>query len=51
LDQASLDSINKLNDNMRKMSDALDRFESVDKGIARLADSFEKLVVILGNKK
>lgn len=32
------------------MADALDRFESVDQGIARLAESFEKLVIILGKK-
>jgi len=50
LDANSLETINRLNDNMKKMSDALDRFESVDQGISRLADSFEKLVVILSKK-
>jgi len=51
LDATSLETLNKLNENMRKMSEMLVKFESVDHSIARLADSFEKLVVVLANKK
>jgi len=51
LDTNSLSTLNHLNENMKKMADTLEKFDSVDKSITRLADSFEKIVVILSNKK
>jgi len=50
LDGNSLAALTTLNDNMKKMSETLAKFESVDRNITRLADSFEQIVGILSNK-